>query len=403
MAEDRITPEQPYMAAAKDLSIDMLLDLVEAGLSGDFNRVRRLARSAISNLSGDEGSVARTRLEVLLGTRGRKFGTPVKLEVGPIGAGLLEIAPWPAEPALLENEQAEILDRFEREVQEADRLFAAGLATRSNLLLAGPPGTGKTTIAGQLAARLERPFAVARLDALISSLLGDTAKNIRTLFNSVKDSGGFLFLDEVDAIAKFREDSRDVGELKRVVNTFIQALDALPYGCVVVAATNHPQLLDPAIWRRFPYQIQLALPNVDLRERLWRHHLAISETSKLSSALAKLSEGLSGSDIREISLSARRMALLDNHPLDAESLADAALRCAPTRLAMPRRLDADARAELRIALQKRDFLSPTDRATLKGISLQAESDYTARRAPLRVEHGKDKNPRRESARKRSAK
>src|SRR5579863_3140015 len=129
------------------------------------------------------------------------------------------------------------------------------------MLIAGPPGTGKTLLAGHIAAQLNRPLYTVRLDSVISSLLGDTAKNIRSFFDFVPIRGGILFLDEMDAIAKLRDDRQELGELKRVVNTVIQGLDSLDDHAVVIAATNHPQLLDSAIWRRFPYKIELGAPN----------------------------------------------------------------------------------------------------------------------------------------------
>ena len=154
---------------------------------------------------------------------------------------------------------------------------------------------------------------VARLDALISSRLGDTAKNIRELFDHVAQRGAALFLDEIDAIAKVRDDRLELGELKRVVNTVLQGIDSLPDDAVIIAATNHAQLLDAAVWRRFPYSIDLALPDMDVRSAMWDYFLFNDQTSepKLSKTLAQASEGLSGSDIEVLALACRRRSLLD--------------------------------------------------------------------------------------------
>ena len=110
---------------------------------------------------------------------------------------------------------------------------------------------------------------VARLDGLISSFLGSTSKNIRALFDFAAKTPCVLFLDEFDAIAKLRGDSQELGELKRVVNSFIQNLDTLGSQSIVIAATNHQELLDSAIWRRFSYRLALDFPAADLREKMW--------------------------------------------------------------------------------------------------------------------------------------
>ncbi|WP_244492385.1 ATP-binding protein, partial [Aureimonas sp. AU12] len=112
-----------------------------------------------------------------------------------------------------------VFSDFVADAQRIDELSAQGLASRLGLLLSGPPGTGKTLLAGHVAAQLSRPLYVVRLDSVISSLLGDTAKNIRSVFDFVPARNAVLFLDEMDAVAKLRDDRHELGELKRVVNT----------------------------------------------------------------------------------------------------------------------------------------------------------------------------------------
>src|SRR5690554_6192914 len=137
--------------------------------------------------------------------------------------------------------------------KHADQLNALGLGISNTLLLYGPPGCGKTKSAYLVAKEINLPLVVARLDSIISSYLGTTAKNIRTLFEFAQRIPCVLFLDEFDAIAKARDDQNELGELKRVVNSLIQNIDSMNSDSLLIAATNHENLLDVAVWRRFGY------------------------------------------------------------------------------------------------------------------------------------------------------
>lgn len=376
-------PVQTDATGRARIRTDQLVELIEAGLCGDFNVVRRVGKLLVDELPREDAAAARIRLEEITRSRAApRHVAPAPVAQRAPSPTAVERAPWPDEPLFLDARVSGTLKRFIEEVGAVSRLQAAGLASRSNLLLSGPPGTGKTSIAGHVAARLGRPFNVVRLDAVVSPLFGDTARNLRHAFEAARGRDGFLFLDEIDAIAKARDDTRDVGELKRVVNTLIQALDALPADAVVIAATNHPQLLDQAIWRRFPFQAELGLPPEELRKRLWDHHLQLGTSTRrrggaaalrCAAALAAISDGLSGSDIREIARSARRLALLDGKAVDMAAVSDAVLASTGGRMAMPRRMDAADKSELRDRLASDERLTATDRAALRGVSQQAES------------------------------
>jgi hypothetical protein len=311
----RAAPEHQVAAGAGRDIRAVIASLAAAALALDHDAVRHNVARLANAYDGPDRQQFAAELRALLKRTIHPVSTfPIqRLPIDPKSRlPLLEEEPWPSEPLLLEEMHERALKRFVTEAAAARQLAEAGLASRANLLLVGPPGTGKTLIAGHVAARLQRPMRMVRLDALVSSLLGDTAKNIRAVFDSVGESG-FLFLDEMDAIAKKRDDVHEVGELKRVVNTLLQGLDSLGTGAVIVAATNHPHLLDPAIWRRFPTKITVELPSPALRASLWKHYLQLRESNDLSAwALARLSEGLSGSDIRELALSALRDAFLTN-------------------------------------------------------------------------------------------
>jgi len=161
------------------------------------------------------------------------------------------------------------------------------------------------------------------LDGLISSFLGNTSKNIRALFDFAANTPCVLFLDEFDAIAKLRGDSQELGELKRVVNSFIQNLDSLGPQSIIVAATNHEGLLDSAIWRRFSYRLALDFPTVELRQQMWRQFLhPINFSERAIKLLVDLSEGFSGSDIREVCQRLYRRQITDQR---SQELKDAFL------------------------------------------------------------------------------
>lgn len=184
-----------------------------------------------------------------------------------------------------------------------------------SFLMYGPPGTGKSRLARHIAKELGLDLYVARLDGLISSYLGSTSKNIRALFDFAAKTPCVLFLDEFDAIAKLRGDTQELGELKRVVNSFLQNLDSLGSHSIVLAATNHDGLLDAAVWRRFAYRLALKLPSREQRARIWLSFIEpVTFSERNIGILADLSEGFSGSDIREICTRLRRRQSINGMP-----------------------------------------------------------------------------------------
>lgn len=200
--------------------------------------------------------------------------------------------------ALSEKVQSTIQQIIE-EQNKAEELLNSGIVPTNRILFCGPPGCGKTMTANALAGELGLPIAYVRLDGLVSSYLGQTGTNIRKIFEFVKGKRIMLFLDEFDAIAKKRDDSHELGELKRVVTTLLQNLDEMPANVFLVAATNHHHLLDSAIWRRFDISILLEAPNELQREKIISKACEnyLKDYHPDLKTLVVLTEGMSGAQI----------------------------------------------------------------------------------------------------------
>jgi hypothetical protein len=224
-------------------------------------------------------------------------------------------------PLILTQERWDIVNEFLSIAKSYAQADGEGLSASLSFLLYGPPGTGKSRLARYIAQELGLDLYVARLDGLISSFLGSTSKNIRALFDFAAKSPCILFLDEFDAIAKLRGDGQELGELKRVVNSFIQNLDTLGAQSLVVAATNHHELLDSAIWRRFSYRLELNFPSTEIRRQIWDAFKGqLDLAPREMELMVDLSEGFSGSDIRDACLRLHRRKIT-NH--QAPTLRDA--------------------------------------------------------------------------------
>lgn len=193
-----------------------------------------------------------------------------------------------------------------------DLVVAAGLKPTLSCLVYGPPGTGKTTLALWFAKELGLPVVVARLDGLISSFLGTTARNLANLFTFANRYECVLVLDEFDALAKMRDDPNEVGEIKRVVNALLQNMDGRASQGFTIGLTNHEELLDPAIWRRFEVQLKVPLPALDQRLEIARRSFGGESIDGEAKLMAWLSEGLSGAELQTMVLKYRKRRVLSS-------------------------------------------------------------------------------------------
>lgn len=201
-------------------------------------------------------------------------------------------------PPILGERMERAVDHLLNQWIGAHELQAAGVKPPRTALFFGAPGTGKTRLALWAAAKLGLPVVLARLDGLTSSYLGTTARNIRSLFDFANRYRCLLLLDEFDSIAKLRDDPQELGEVKRVVNTVLQAIDArAPLG-LTIAITNHEGLLDPAVWRRFDARIEIGLPDASARLKIIeRYTEGFAIKPGAIKVMAWLTDGNSGSEI----------------------------------------------------------------------------------------------------------
>ena len=192
------------------------------------------------------------------------------------------------------------LENFIKERELIEKFLIENVSPSNSLLLYGKPGVGKTYIAKWLSYRLNMPMVTLDLANSISSYLGRSGQNIRSIFDYIKEQDIILFLDEIDAIAKRRDDASDLGELKRLVNVLLKELEDCPVTCVIIGATNHPELLDKAIWRRFDRNLEILLPdNIQRTELIYR---GLGENihnvhKDIVDMLVKGMEGVSAADI----------------------------------------------------------------------------------------------------------
>jgi MoxR-like ATPase len=296
-----------------------ILKIVEGAVAVDRAKVMAYTKQLAEKLAsaGDTEAAKRLRRALggsrspevapaLLGTHSR---LPVDNESRLALAEERTFSPQEA-PVVLAPEVEETVGEFVRYVQAADRLIAAGVDIHPSLLIYGPPGCGKTQLAQDIAGKLQLPLLTARVDTIVSSYLGSTSKNIRSLFEHAMARPCVLFLDEFDAIAKLRDDQHELGELKRVVVSLLQNIDALDSKTVLLAATNHEHLLDSAVWRRFAYKVHVLEPNAAMRERLFHQFLGTYSSPQDCDLFAATTEGLSGAEIKQLSDDSKREAIL---------------------------------------------------------------------------------------------
>ena len=296
---------------------DLLVSLVKASSSGDRKAVRSTVEAIIAEERSLQHNGVADRLTEALGTstNGTSHATPLTTAT-PLTRGrdyLAELKPRRklADLVLPPDCRTNVEELIE-EQHRADILRSFGVEPRHRILLVGPPGNGKTAFAEAVAEALNVGFFVVRYEYLIGSYLGETASRLRRIIDYARTTPCVLFFDEFDAIGKERGDTHETGEIKRVVSTLLMQVDDLPSYTVLIAATNHPELLDRAVWRRFQLRLELPRPSLkDIGEYITRFAKQFTEPlGHKVETIAKRLKFSSFSEVEQFCIDVRRRQIL---------------------------------------------------------------------------------------------
>lgn len=313
---------------------DLLAGLVKFGVNGDKVRFRRVAETIIVEERAKHHTVLAGKLEKLLRRsepEGRSVtnGTVSPLSTQRIDSLLHEISPQKRlDDLILPEEVKQVCREMVQEHHRIDLLRSYSLEPRNRVLLIGPPGNGKTSLAEAIAESLMVPLYVVRYEGVVGAYLGETAVRLRQLVDHACTRKCVLFFDEFETLGKERGDTHETGEIKRVVSSLLMQIDVLPSHVVVIGATNHPELLDRAVWRRFQVRMELPKPT---RARLgewfdrFQHRLDIDLGYKPGTLARKLYP-LNFAEIEEFGTTIFRQYVLEQPDADMQGIISRTLK-----------------------------------------------------------------------------
>ncbi len=318
------------MASAK-----VLRQLIRAGSGGDTAAFKAASKSIIEEERQKQHHLLANDLEQILYGESKPVASSSLSRLLPSlptdkerGLPLLDIrqSQRSLEELVLSKVALAAIEDVLEEHRRADILRTYGLQPSSKVLFFGPPGCGKTMAAEVIAYELDLPLAIVRIDTLVSSYLGETAANLRKVFDFIEQNAVVALFDEFDALGKERADNSEHGELRRVVNAVLQMMDAYRGKSLLIAATNHEQILDSAVWRRFDDTLEFPLPSAELLPQILQLKLrGVRRQFEVDTPeLAKMFKGLSPADIERIVRRAiKRMILRNQEFLAVKDLSQA--------------------------------------------------------------------------------
>ena len=303
---------------------DLLIDLVEAERRGDKQRFRMLVEAIIAEERSHQHHLVADRLSEIITTVGSSDLLARDDASSRVSELLLDLVPKRRLDSIqLKPAIRRAVEELVEEHKRVDLLRSHGLEPRSRVLLDGPPGNGKTTLAEAIACETMLPFYVVRYEGVVASFLGETASRLDAIFDFARTRRCVLFLDEFDSIAKERSDAHETGEIKRVVSTLLLQIDRLPAHVVVVCSTNHSELLDRAAWRRFQLRLELKAPTRD-EATGFLERLKIRLGGDLGLAARTLADNLRGAsyaELEQVAVDIRRRFVLELPSGNAKDIA----------------------------------------------------------------------------------
>lgn len=374
--------DTPALDERNDLSPDLvhLARLAMSGREQDIEMfLRRLARryrQEHPDLSAELTGVLRrapTRSSPLRDV-GVASAAPVDLET----RSTLVRHEWPVDlhvQPIFEPSVKNVLDQVVTERRNSQKLIEAGLNPTRSVLFTGPPGVGKTLAARWLAAELQQPLLLLDLSSVMSSFLGRTGSNLRRVLDYAKERPSVLLLDELDAIAKRRDDQVEVGELKRLVTVLLQEIDDWPATSLLVAATNHPGLLDPAAWRRFEVVADFPLPSLSaLRQSISSLLDGEHMEDGVLTALTRTFAGSSFSDVERDIRMVRRSSIVADRNLEDSLIALTVKRAANLPFSERKRLAAELVRQQRLSQRRASDLLGVSRDVIRDTVRRTNAD-----------------------------
>lgn len=313
---------------------DLILEIIKHGLSGDMSNFRRATEAICAEERAKQHNIVANRIEELLknsmnNMKNNQLGFPLLKNVTGEQSFCIEIVPQKKlEHLILPDTVIESCKDVIEEQKRADLLRSYGLEPRNKILLIGPPGNGKTSLAEAIAESLMIPLLMVKYESIVGAYLGETASRLAKLINHAKTRQCVLFFDEFETLGKERGDVHETGEIKRVVSSLLLHIDSLPSYVIVIGATNHEDLLDKAAWRRFQLHFELPLPTrVNLEK--WYTQFEKQTGFKLgfaASTMAKKSYGSSYAEVEELALSIYRQYILQLTNKDVKGITKKVLK-----------------------------------------------------------------------------